>query len=461
MKYDVVIIGGGSAGIAALEGAKAAGAKSVCVVEADKRLGGECSYWTCVPTKAMLKAAKLYHEAKYTLGRYGVKATQVNYDFQTMLNRRDAVVNGMTGNGQRLIAFTRQLKAVVKFGSARFVNADTIEVKGEHIQAKAFVIATGSQERLPVLAGLEQVQIWSSRDVVSMKKLPGSVAIIGAGPVGAEFATLFGLLGVKTTLIDSGEQILPREDPEVAALAEISLRQRGVEVYTKTKPLSIKRDGRRLRLTFQVGRKPRRTITVERVIAAVGRRPRLDGLMLDQAGILVDAHGNLSVNTYLQTNQSHIFVAGDAHSSFQFTHVASHEGYIAGWNAAHRLTKKTLMAAHDRVIPRITFVDPEVASVGMSVVQARQAKKNFKLWRCPMTQLGRAAIDGNRVGMLKVITDIQSGHILGAHVIGERAGEVMHELALAIHAGIPFAQVQSMLHAYPSWSECIPAAQMN
>ena len=457
--YDVVIIGGGSAGMAAIDGAKAAGAKSVCVIESEDRLGGECSYWACVPTKAMLKAAKLYHLAKFTLGRYGIRTGQVTYDFAAILHRRDAVVRAITGNGKRLLEFTKREKVVVKFGAAHFVSTTMIDVKGERIRAKAFVIATGSVEREPQLDGLEDVSMWYSRDVVTMQRLPSSVAIIGGGPVGSEFATLFGLLGVKTTLLEVGEHILPREDAEIAALAEGNLNYLGVQVQTKTKPLSIKRYGRGLKLTFQVGRKPRQSLVAERVIAAVGRKPRLEGLKLERAEISLDDYGKLKLSSSLQTSKEHIFAAGDVSSHAQFTHVAAHEGYVAGWNAAQVKLKGLTLKLEERVIPRITFVDPEVASVGLTVTEVTKAKKHFKILRFPFSALGRAAIDGNRDGLLKVLIEPKTGQILGAHVTGERAGEIVHELALAMYAGVPLQTVQSMLHAYPSWSEVIPAAK--
>ncbi|MEK7183494.1 MAG: NAD(P)/FAD-dependent oxidoreductase [Patescibacteria group bacterium] len=457
--FDVVVIGGGSAGIAAIEGAKAAGAKSICLVEAEPRLGGECAYWACVPTKSMLKAAKLYHLAKYGVGRYGINTGKVTYDFGSILHRRDAVVRALTGNGHRLLDYAKHLKVTVKHGRAQFINDKMIDVKGDRIRAKAFVIAVGSKERQPVVDGIENVPVWYSRDVVAMKHLPESVAIIGGGPIGSEFSTLFGLLGIKTTLLEYGDHILPREDAEIAALAETSLQNIGVHVLTKTKPLGLKRSGRKISVTFQVGRKPRQSLVVDKVIVAVGRKPNLEGLALDKAGVKVDEFGKIELTGSLQTNHKHIFAAGDSSSRFQFTHIATHEGYIAGWNAAHVKLEGKQLVREENVVPRVTFLDPEVASVGMTLADALKAKKKCKTVRFPFSALGRAAIDGNRDGLIKIIVDSKSGLILGAHVTGERAGEIMHELALAMYAGVPFSTVQGMLHAYPSWSEVIPASQ--
>jgi pyruvate/2-oxoglutarate dehydrogenase complex dihydrolipoamide dehydrogenase (E3) component len=334
-----------------------------------------------------------------------------------------------------------------------------LDVKGQRVRAKAFVIATGSREREPVIDGYDRSLVWFSRDVVSMKTLPKSVLIIGAGPVGSEFATLFGTLGVKTTVLEQGEQILPREDAEIATLAETSLRHLGVHVLTKARPLGLKAEGRRTRVTFQVGRKPRQSLVVDRVIVAVGRQANIDHLALDKAGVKVDDRGRLVLTPNLKTLSGHIFAAGDATSGMQFTHTANHEGYIAGWNAAQVRLEGQLYEREESVVPHVTFLDPEVASVGLTMAAATKAKKKFKVIRCPFSVLGRAAIDGNRDGLLKVLVDTKTGLILGAHVVGERAGEIMHELALAMYANVPFATVQGMMHAYPSWSEVIPAAE--
>lgn len=457
--YDVIVIGAGSAGIAALEGAKAAGAKKIGLVEASTVLGGECPWWACVPTKAMLKASKLYHLVKYNLGKYGVKAEKVSFDFGTIVKRRQAVIKSLTGSGQSLSIFAKKLGVTVKHGEAKFLNVDTVDVRGERIRSRAFVIATGSRERDPVIDGFEQAPVWHSRDVVSMKTLPSSAVIVGGGPVGSEFATFFGQLGVKTTLLEFGDHILPREDAEIAVLAEAHLRKLGVNVLTKSRPLGLKQSSRQTQITFQVGRKPRQSLMVDHVIIATGRRANLDSLELANAGVKIDDRGRLILSSSLQTNAEHIFAAGDVTSSYQFTHTASYEGYIAGWNAARVQVDETRMQRDTRVVPRITFVDPEVASVGMTMLEATKLKKKIKIYRCPLSILGRAAIDGNRDGLLKVIVDVKNDQILGAHLIGERAGEVIHELALAMYANVPFAVVRGMIHAYPSWSEAIPAAE--
>lgn len=457
--FDVVVIGGGSAGIAAIEGAKAAGARAVCLVEAEARLGGECAHWACVPTKALLKSAQVYHTAKFGLDRYGTVARKVTLDMAAVWRRRDAVVSTLTGQDKRLPALLKRLHVSIKHGWGKFLDAQTLEVDGHRIRAKAFVIATGSQERVPDIAGLDTVPFWYSRDVVRMEKLPASVAIVGGGPIGSEFATLFGLFGVKTVLLEIGEHILPREDREIAVIAESHLRHLGVQVITKTKTLGVRKDGKRVKVTFQTGRRPRQSVVVDQLIVAVGREPKLAGLDLAQAGLKLSPTGHLPLSQNLHTKKTHIFGAGDAVSAYQFTHYARQQGFMAGWNAAQVTLKGKVYSVTDQVVPHVTFVEPEAASVGMTVAEAVKAKKNFTLARFPFSVLGRAAIDGQRDGLCKIILDAKTDQILGAHVIGERAGEIIHELALAIHAKVPFATVQSMLHAYPSWSEVIPAAK--
>jgi pyruvate/2-oxoglutarate dehydrogenase complex dihydrolipoamide dehydrogenase (E3) component len=456
--FDVVVIGSGAAGIAAVEGARAAGIESVCLIEAETELGGECVRWACVPTKVMLKSAQLYHQAKFDLARYGVQTRDVSFDFKAIARRRQAVIETLTGQGKRLATLLKRWQVTVKHGQAKFVDAHTLEVAGQRVRGRAFVIATGSRERVPDIDGLDTVPVWYSRDLAQLQAVPKSLAIIGGGPIGAEAATLFGLLGVKTILLEVGEHILPREDREIAVLAESHLRHLGVHVITKTKTLGVRRQGRNLKLTYQTGRRPRQSVSVERVLVAVGRQPNVAHLDLDQAGLKLSPTETLPITATLHTKKNHILAAGDAASHLQFTALARQHGYVAGWNAAQVTRKGKVSSADTGVLPRITFVEPEIASVGLTVQEATRAGKTFRVLRMPFAALGRAAVDGQRDGVCKILIETKSEKILGAHILGERAGEIIHELALAIQVGVPFTTVQAMLHAYPSWSEIIPAA---
>ncbi len=459
LTYDVAVIGGGSAGFAAAESALAAGAKKVCIIE-HGMLGGECPTWACVPTKALLRAAKLYHQAKFSLPRFGIRTGKVSYDFPELIRRKDAVVNALTNGGERLAGHARQNGIDVYHENTSFTGKYTLALSDRRLKATAFVIATGSKEVVLDIPGIETVRAWYSRELVSLEALPKSIIIIGGGPIGSEFATFFACLGVRTTIIQNGPQILPREDGEIAAIAEAELKHLGVRILTKTLTLGVKKIRSGVEVIVQTGRKPRQKITAETLAVAIGRRANIDGLRLDKAGVKIDDHGVIISQSTCQTTAPHIFVAGDARGGPQFTHLAHYEGGIAGWNAARLKSNDKPATAFLTVLPHVTFTEPEVASFGLTPAVANKKKIAYDIYRFPVGGLGRAAVEGVRVGLLKVVVNKADGKIIGAHLASERAGEVIHELALAMHAGIPFRDVQSMMHAYPTWSEVIPASSI-
>ncbi|MCR4312024.1 MAG: NAD(P)/FAD-dependent oxidoreductase, partial [Candidatus Uhrbacteria bacterium] len=446
--FDVIVIGGGSAGLSAAFRAVEQGAK-VCLIEADK-LGGECPNWACVPTKAMLKAASMYDDLRRDGARFGVKTRGLSLDVRVMMARKDAVVDVITGSGKRLMHALRSSGVEIIQGRAAFISKTTIIVGERKLKAKAFVIATGSREYFPPIDGLDDVSTMTFRDAVSLKRLPESIAIVGAGPVGCEFATFFAKCGVRTMLMHVGTQILSREDGELAGLAAKSLVHHFVNLIPRCKVLSLRRAGKRTKMTYQQGSSKRKTMLVDAVMLATGRRPNIEGLALDKAGATFDAKGDLKIDAALRI-APHIFVAGDVTGEMQFTHVAHRAGVTAGDNAVRVIHAAPARKLKLDVVPHVTFIDPELASVGLTAEDAVAAGHSIVIKRFPVGALGRAVIDGKRDGMFKVVIDRQSGKILGAHLLGERAGEVIHELALAMHLGARWEDVVDMIHAYPTY----------
>ncbi len=453
--FDVVVIGGGGAGVAAAESARRAGA-SVCLIEEGK-LGGECPWNACVPTKALLSASKMYYHLLHDAGQFGIKAKKVTLDFKALMRRKDAVVNTITGNGKSLEKFLTSLGVTIVKGRGVFEKKDTLRVGAQIIKGKAFVVATGSVEILPEIDGLETIDFYTYRDLVNLSSLPKSIAIIGAGPVGSEFATFFAGLGVKVALFHRSSHILSREDEEIALLAEERLRSFGVQIFTNTNPLGVKKERKGLRLTYQTGKSPRKTILVEKLAIAVGKRPNFEGVNIEAAGVK-EKEGRVVVDKKLRTNAKHIFLAGDASSRLTFTHTAHLEGTMAGYNAAHVKSSESQGEVDLTVVPRATFLDPEVASVGLTAKEAKEEGYEFKVLKSAYRNLARPAVEGRRFGILKIIVEKSSDRIIGAHMIGERSGEIIHELALAMKAGIPMSLVSSTLHAYPTYSEIIAIA---
>lgn len=449
--YDVVVIGGGSAGLAAAEAARATGA-TVCIVEREA-LGGDCPHWACIPTKALLRSAVLYNCLRHA-DEFGIRASNVRFSFRAIAARRTRVVQTVTGHDKRLHARMQEFGIDVVYANARFADATTIVAGKTKLKAKAFVVATGAEDVVPPIDGIESVPVFLSRDVTQLRALPASVCVVGGGPVGAEFATLFSLLGSKVTLVEAGVQMLPREDVDIAMLAAATLRGHGAQVLLQTKVLSVAKAGRNVRVTYQVGERPRTSVTVAALVVAVGRRPRVREIGLLDLGVTLDARGAVALDESLRTSEKHIFLAGDVSAGYEFTHVAHRQGTFAGLAAAGKPLRPSRKAL---VVPRVTFVEPEVASVGITEKTARKEHQGVRVAKFPIGALSRAVIDDERDGVLKVVVDSR-GRILGGHMLGSRAGEVIHEIALAMHAGISFDALAGLLHAFPTYSEAIPAA---
>lgn len=457
MDFDVIVIGSGSAGSSAIETAHARGAK-ICVIERDA-IGGECPNYACVPVKAMLKSAKLYHQVKHGLPKYGVHASKVRYSFSEIMNRKADVVSTITGKGKRLKKAWESMGVKVVKGDAHFVDKHTVRVGSKQLTAKAFVIATGAKDFIPPIDGIESVDYLDYRKTTLLKRQPKSLVIIGGGPVGCEFATFFSLLGTKVTLIQLAPHVLQREDEEVSVIVERSMKEQGVNILTQAKALGVKKVSGGVQVTYQVKMGRRKTITVDKVLLAAGKRANIDDLNVKAAGIKTDAKGRLKISESLQTSSRHIFAAGDVSGGMLFTHMAHQEGDIAGWNAMQVIQKKRGLRKRDmRVVPRVTFTLPEVASVGMTAKEAAAVKMKIVIGTFPLGALGRAVTEGERAGFMKVIVDKKTRLILGGHAVGTSVGEMMHEVALAMHMKITVDDLATMTHAFPTWSEGVLAA---
>ncbi|MDP2631715.1 MAG: dihydrolipoyl dehydrogenase [Candidatus Uhrbacteria bacterium] len=452
--YDVIVIGSGSAGFSSAEVARDLGA-SVCIVE-KAEVGGECPNWACVPTKAMLRSAKLYYQARYKLSEYGVHADGVTFNFSKIMQRKDNVIDTITGTGKKLDRIAKELGIDVVKGEAIFLDAHTLKIAKKKISGKSIIIATGSVDFVPPIDGIEQVGYLSFKDVVSLKRLPGSVAIAGGGPVGCEFATFFSMLGSKVTILQLAPQLLNHEDEEVSAVVERMMRERRVNVLVNTKVLGVLKEGRKTRVTYQTGTNKRQSVAVDAFILSVGKRANVEDLKLEKAGVKLSDNGRLVVDEHLQTNIPNIFAAGDVSSSAMFTNVAHFEGSIAGYNAMQKRTQ-SMRNIDIRVVPRVTFVEPEVASVGITPLEASKSKKAFSVSSFPVGALGRAVTEGERIGLIKIVIDKKTRMILGGHMVGPQAGEVIHEIALAMHANLKVDELESMIHAFPTYSEAVSA----
>lgn len=464
MTFDVVIIGSGSAGFSAAQAARAQGAK-VCMIEREK-LGGECPNWACVPTKALLKAAKVWKLIKR--GReFGITTSGMQADFGDVMGYQRKAVETITGGGalgERYERIAQKLGIELMFGSASFTDAHTLAVVGKEgtqtVVGKTVVIATGSTAFIPPIDGIGDVSIMTFKDVYGLSQLPKSMAIIGGGPVGCEFATFFSAIGTRVTLIQSAPVILHREDAAISAAAMQLMEDRGVEVLVSA---TIKRlwGARGGVCGLEVERNgATETVAVERVLVATGKRPALEGLTVEKAGVALDDRGAVKTDALRRTNVKHVFAAGDAAGGMMLTHTAHHEGYVAGHNAARlaRGRREGMAKTDERVVPRVTFVEPEVASVGLTQLEAKKQFKKILVGEFKIAGLGRAVTESARAGLVKLIADAKTRKVVGGHILSESAGEMIHEVALAIKVGAKIDDLASLIHAYPTFSEAITAA---
>jgi len=453
MRFDIVIIGSGPAGMAAAEAARAAGARSIAVVESAKRLGGECPNWGCVPTKSLLSSV----EALMTARRgkeYGLRVPKAGVDFGSLMRREWRIVDTLTGSS-RIEKMIVGLGAELVVGHARFVSPDEIEVGGKRYSAKVFVIAAGSEPNEPSIEGLKEAGYLSVADALSLPRAPKSLAVIGGGPVGTEFAQIFAPLGTKVTVIEAADHILPREDEEIAAVVADSFHKQKIGLFTGHRVLSVIKDGGHKKLTLvPVAGGQQRSFSVESIFVSVGKRPALHNLGLEKAGIEVDEGGRLVLNDYLQTTNPKVYAAGDAAGRMMYTSVAHREGAASAANAIKGNSVKVDLS----IMPRGTFCHPEVGSVGLTEKEARAKGFDVGVGRAPYAQLSKSLSAGEKQGLIKIVADKKTGAILGGHIAGQSASELVHEIALAMYAGLTYNDLANMIHAFPTFAEGIGIA---
>ncbi len=440
--YDIVIIGGGSGGLVVASAAAQLKAK-VALVEKD-RLGGDCLWYGCVPSKSFLHAAKVAHQVRHG-GRVGVhtKAPEINFS-EAMGHVQKAIATIEPHDSPERFA---ELGVEVIFGDGQFLDGKTFLVNGRKLTARAFVVATGSRPAVPPVDGLQEAGFITNEQVFSLTEQPQSLAVIGSGPIGCELGQAFHRLGTEVTLFASRDRLLPKEDPDAAAVLEQQFNQEG---------LTILKNARLKRVEVVKGKKHLYTeddsqvaAIADEILLATGRTPNVKSLNLEAAGVDYDSQG-ICVNDKLQTTNSRIYACGDVIGGYQFTHVAGYEAVVVLQNALNPL-QLFLKSVNYRVIPWATFTDPEVARVGMTEEQARKRYGDVLILKVPFAAVDRAQAEDSTVGFNKLIVR-HNGEILGAHLVGPMAGELIHEVVLAMTYRLPVAALTG-IHVYPTLSE--------
>ncbi|MBP9109238.1 MAG: dihydrolipoyl dehydrogenase [Pyrinomonadaceae bacterium] len=452
-EFDVVIVGSGPGGYVAAIKAGQMGMKTACVEVGE--LGGVCNNVGCIPTKAMLESAKHAHAIK-NLADFGVTVGEVKLDIGVAAKRSKKVAD----LGARGIAYLFKKNGVewVK-GWGKLAGGGQVVVAlngGEErtLQAKNIVIATGSRAKdLPILR-IDRDRVWSSDEAVFPKAAPASLAIIGAGAVGMEFADVYNSFGTKVTIIEAMERLLPLEDKDVSPVLEKVYKERGIEVLTSARleKADIRKDGVRLAIKLKDGNL--KTIDSERVLVAVGRAPIIDDIGLDEAGVRVE-RGFIVTDDNLQTNVPNIYAVGDVTKPPLLAHKASHEGItvietIAG-NPHH---------IDYRNIPAVTYCHPEVASVGLTEDAAEEQGFDVEIGVFPWSANGRARGSGETDGFIKVIREKRYSELIGAHIVGANASELIGQFVVGRHLETTVEEMTTAVYAHPTLSDSIPEAAL-
>ena len=446
--YDVLVVGGGAAGMTAARAAAAEGARTA-LVERDPALGGECTFVGCVPSKTLIEVAKIFWNARRG-ARWGILSEGLRIDFGALMAHKDAVVADVARD-ERDEAFAAAGISVFH-GRLRFTGPHEAAVDGAPLRFAHAVVATGSGPRIPAGLGLEAVPHLTNETIFSLSELPRRLIVLGGGPIGLELGQAFGRLGSDVSVLHEGDRLLAREEPEVSALVAGLLTAEGIQVRLGAHATVVRRDGDALVVRY-ADPEGGGTIRGDALLVAVGRQPRVAGLGLEQLGVAHDERG-IAVDNRMRTSARHVFAAGDVTGGHLFTHVAAYEGRIAGQNAAG-----TKQKADYRVVPWVTFLDPEVARVGLTEAQAREAHGDITVVRFPMTRVDRARMLGDATGFIKllvgrrrVVGRLGGGEIVGAHIVGRDAGELLHEIVLAMQTRAFAGRLAQAIHAYPTMS---------
>ena len=439
-RYDLVVLGGGTAGLVSALGAAGLGAK-VALVE-QRALGGDCLNTGCVPSKALLAAARVAATCRGA-GAYGVKTGAVTVDFAEVMAR----MRRLRADVARHDAATRVADAGVDLflGAARFTGRDTVAVGGASLRFRRAALCTGARPALPKVPGLAEAAPFTSDTVFGLDALPARLAVIGAGPIGVELAQAFARFGSAVTLLEAAARILPREDPDAAAAVAAALAADGVPVRPGARLARAARDGDRWRLDLGG-----QALEVDAVLVATGRRPNLEDLSLEAAGIRVDA-GRLVVDDRLRTTNRRVYAAGDVVVGAGLTHLSDAH--------ARLLVRNALFPGSRRVsalgVPRVIYTAPEVAQVGLTAAEAEARGIAVDTFTEPFAELDRAMLEGDTGGLARVHLARGTDRILGATLVGAHAGETIAEVATAMQHDLGLSGLGAVVHPYPTEAEAL------
>jgi dihydrolipoyl dehydrogenase len=457
--FDVIFLGGGPAGyVGAIRCAQLG--LNTAVVEREG-LGGTCVLWGCIPAKALLESASISNRVRLHAAEFGVTVGEVKLDYGVAMKRSRGVSNQNSKGVEYL--FKKHKITYIK-GAGRLAGKSAVAVKTAdgkdetHQAARAIVVSTGSRVRGLPQIGLElnKSTVLSSDEVLVLEKSPKSMIVIGAGAVGCEFADVFNAFGTKVTIVEVLPRILPVEDAEASAEVTRAFKKRGIDILTGAKISNVKVGKNSVSMTVDVGGK-KEQLDAEKVLVAAGRAPNVEDIGLKEAGVQLTERGFIRINERMETAAKGIFAIGDVAGPPMLAHKGAREGVVFAEIIAGHQTQ----GMNYKNIPNATYCHPEVASIGLTEEQCKEQKLDYKVGKFPFSANGRARTSGETEGFVKIIRDARYGEILGAHIVGAHATELIHELAVARENEFTVEEVDLAIHAHPTLAEAVAEAALD
>jgi mercuric reductase len=446
-RFDLIIIGGGAGGFAAATRASELSVKAV-LINSGLPLGGTCVNVGCVPSKLLLEIGGEYYHLQHPRFQAIRNNHTASFDFGAAIREKDQIVSALRESNYTRVA--EGLDISVTEGRARFVSPDQVEVNGQMLAANKFILATGSRPRILPFKGIDRVQYITNREALSLFYLPKSMIVIGAGPLGLEFAQMYARLGTRVTVLEKERQILPLSEREIASELQRCLEEEGIEIHTRVDVEEVREEGNLKVVEAKLGL-ARITAKGEELLLATGVAPNSDNMGLEVAGVEVDSRGFIKVNEELRTSASHIWAAGDVVGKTFLETVAAKEGYTAASNALEG-TKKAI--DYDSV-PKAVFTDPQVASVGLTEEEFMRHSNVCSCRTVKMDQVPKARAIKETRGLVKMVIHPETQVIVGVHMVAPMAADLIHEAALAVKFKLTIDEIIDTVHVFPTMSEAI------
>ena len=438
-QYDVTVIGGGSGGLTAARIAASLGAHVLLIDK--KELGGDCLYYGCVPSKSLIHVARVVKEAQEAI-HIGLTSSSPVVDMAKVSAYIQGVIKHVSDAEQVYVE-----DVTVKLGEVAFQSPTELLLNGDKVTSRSTIIATGSHPSVPDIEGLAESGYFTNEDLFDLNNLPASMIVVGSGPIGVEMSQAFARLGTQVTILGRANRLLPKEDPDASALLAQVFASEGIHIALNTILLKVERKGDRKVVTAKQGNQ-RVTFESDALLIALGRTSNVEKLGLENAGVSTNERG-IIVDDYLQTSTPNILAIGDVIGGYLFTHVAAYQAGVAARNALLPVGKKKV---DYRVVPWCTFTDPEVARVGFTLDEAKEQHKDAHEEVFPYSEIDRAQAENATTGFIKLILAGKKDEIVGVHIVGERAGELLGEATLAMQHHMTINDLYNTIHAYPTLS---------